>query len=367
VQRILLLMLLVAAAVVPARAESWWPQWVTVIQPDSGQVVAFLKGDAGQYHNQWWPADVKQYPFMKALAASTPNPPGTFTAAERKAAAKVALPTFYNGKVIVGHLLRKTPGGSWLVFLEYKNDRRAPENKFEGVPGKFVLVDAKTGQVKSEMRGEYKLMQADRTETWDPAVSVWQRYFMRQDGADVNARDIDNDEPLFDSPSVLSDVRELDGGWLVGGAMYLNTIQGLKRVNPSSGHTDWIAPQIGGHVIWVSLGKDRLLYVHSVYEPVVYTKELTKAASTRYSDRKIGYVTFVPTKDGLYGLTWITSTAPDGTQNPSDCAVWKRGTDEWGWLFDYSPGTMSSEQMNDLYQRKGLDATMRSRLEAGPP
>ncbi|MBM3463336.1 MAG: hypothetical protein FJX76_14640 [Armatimonadetes bacterium] len=359
---------LVWLATAPAMAEGWWPVWMTVIRPDSGEVLGWFKADAGANRNTWRAGDLQKFPNMRALASANPVEPGAFTDAERKKAGKVALPTFYNGKVTVPHLLRKTPQGGWLVFLEYQNDRRSAEGKWEGVLGKFVVCDPKSGQVRREIRDEFRMKAAAGSVIYDPNVANWQRWWMAQKGANIVSRDVDSDEPLFESSSVFADVRDLDGGWIAGGPMYLNTNQGLKRINPDGGKTEWITPKVGKRVLWVTLARDNLLYVKSLYEPVVYEQELRSAAQDRYSDKKLGYVTFVPVGNDLYGLTWFATIPRDGSEPTFDqCAVWQRGVKVWDWKFDYNKTVDSGQTLDALYVKKGFTAELRSRLETTPP
>lgn len=324
-----------------AQAEAPGAPWVTVLRP-SGEVLAVMRCDGGQYHSEPQSDDAEHWPYVKTLLTSTDAP-------SRPDAGSQKLPTMYKGQPVVAVPWLLTPRGGVLTYLFLGKTQKGQE-PVDG-PGVFAVVDGHSGSILHTLPPRFNQYAADRSIYWRPTIAVAKQCALVCDDGITTAYDLDRGQKLWTLPAASGDVRGLDGAWYFEGALYLSTTRGLCRVDPVNGHVVWCIPAVGAHMERMVM-RDGVLYVLAYYPPPTVTEALKTAATGRYGSPPRDRVV-VPYKTSFFGLTQRTDKLND---------VWEFKKGRWSWIFAYD--SAQSESARDrVFAKYQFSSHMRQRLE----
>ena len=177
------------------------------------------------------------------------------------------------------------------------------------------------------------------------------------DGA--SCRLIEDGRLLWRAPWKFGHCRWNLGAWHQGGALYIDTDQGLARVNPDTGKIVWVWPD-AVELLSVRLYPDGLLYAEFQYGPADHLwAGLAEAARAHYHWADDHFSTrIIPYKASYFGSTWRGKRyLKDGT-----VSIWERVNGKWSFIFDYPCQGQSPAELDALYAGYQLSPRMRRLL-----
>ena len=352
-----LLAILVLGCAGGVRAEDWGLTYVGVLDPANGRLLGHYMLD-----------EIGERQIKEGQAVPT--------FAELKTFAIGPKPVDHSKPV--GLDLGRLPSGEKLVILgEPKGKMWEPTTGSLGVIGK-------NGKFR-ELQPGITFQGAGRSLFFhNPRLIVAGPYLLAKTDKGTQCRLLSNGKTVWEQSWRMPYFRWCWGAWFQGGELYVNTMQGLSKIEPSTGRPLWHYTE-PGEVTDTRLGSDGLLYVSYVYPDHSTNEQLSLTAAKKYGwpfekrdnpdalrhyDHIFEFSTYiVPYRTGWFGVTFKPSTSQDESEQfdwgktEGRVAVWETVGDRWNFIFDYNPAQYDSPaKLDKLFSRHRLSPEMRSRL-----
>ncbi len=343
--------LLLALLVGLARAEDPGPAFICVLRVENGQLVAQYKLDKEGQAQVDAGKEAPHLPFLARFVDSRwqqPNKPEP-------------LP-WEPGNPSLGRL----PGGEILVV-------RQPDgsNTIEGT-GALGVVDA-SGKF-TELLPRVKLGGAGRSlYMHEPRLAVaGLRLLSNDEAGGVVCQRLPDGERLWRAPWQLAHGRWDWGAFEERGNLYVDTTDGLCRIDPATGKVLWTFRDVG-ETKKLAVGSDGRLYVEYIYAQRV-PDDLTGAAVARYGkahEPHLGiFRQVIPYKTTYFGMTFFDPSGkplPDYDWRSGTMAIWELKGGRWSWVFELkNPGRMTEGKLDKIFAAHHFSPNMRRRLMRFP-
>lgn len=211
-----------------------------------------------------------------------------------------------------------------------------------------------------------------------PGLCAAGPYLLGEEPDGASCRRISDSKMLWRAKWKLGHCRWNLGAWYAGGALYVDTTEGLAKVDPETGKILWSWPD-AVELTDIMLGTDGLLYVEFDYGPHPRLfKSLTRAALNRYHwpakhEKELAgnyfWPRIIPYKDTYFGMTWYSSKQLQGDQTwlqrylkSGTVALWEFKNGKWSWIFDYEVEGQTEAELDALYARYQFSPRMRKLL-----
>lgn len=333
VARLIALTLLVAVQCVSA--ETWAPEWVTVVRPQ-GQLIGVVQWD--QYLKGRGEPGLPYLLRVKERSYQEPRPIDNY-------------PSEFRGEQIKGaHRF-----GDRLILLMTDGDG-------EYLCGGFLVVLDPNGIVKFSFTEKFEMVGVGAILPTNPRVVTADRWAVIERAGQLECIDLESARSLWTRQGKLGpeSSRRLHlrtGLWARDETLFLSQEKGLFKLDARSGKTLWRCPMVGPRIFDVTQGPDGNEYVTSIWYPQSLYKSLKRAASEAEPSRRPGVEVIVPHRLGdvfFASVKWW-----DGTP---DRSVWEYVDHRWKRIFDYNYG-LPEKDKDVLFKSHQFSSWMRKRLE----